>query len=179
VECLRTTPRDRIIVDWILFDKDEKTDVLIRKTQEEHIQVIFLCGIEDLATSKHRCGVNYLDQNFEQFFMSGPSYEEWREFAIQHGFASELIQYMDNHQELYIKSPTDDDLPQESVAEQWHILENLSSDMNEWIDENSNPASIVEGFKNHSKYWGNKYKEFLSREDFIQMLMNYFDKKDK
>ena len=174
MEHLGTTPRDRIVVVWGQPKEDKATDILIRKVQEEHIQVVFLCGCfscwQDPIFSYR---VEFWNKNFEQFFLSAPTYEEWREYAIRNDFVSELVEYMDNHQELYVESPADDDMSREWVDRQWYILEDISEDMKSCFDKKSDSVSRAEEFKKDS--W--KYEEkLLSREDFQQMLENYFSK---
>jgi len=137
-----------------------------------------ICLVNDYSTkSKDSVSADFLENNFEQYFVLERTYEEWRSWAVQtKEIVPELIEYMDAHKDLFIISLALEGMPPEAV----HTIENallLASYAMKQNDENT----IDEKLK-HVMYQifgqGGPLPDnyFAYREDFKQLLVDYFSK---
>ena len=137
-----------------------------------------ICLVNDYSmNSKGAVSIDFLDSNFNQYFVLERTYEEWREWAIQtKEILPELIEYIDAHKDLFITSPALEGMPTEAV----HTIESgllLASNAMKHNDEDTIDEKIKyvmwqiygQGCSFPDNY-------FAEREDFKHMLADYFSK---
>lgn len=164
--------------------------------QVKKLQVPFICLINDYeAEAEETYDKGYLAEHFEQFFVLNRTVDEWIELACQTeviqnqqgeeftrpNIVPELVEYMKSHKDLFIESPALDGMPQEAVHTREVRLNDISRSMRNSLREPDFHHFFtkieMEEEDSFSSLGGRKcFDLFTKREDFRQMLENYFNK---
>ncbi len=165
--------------------------------QVKKLQVPFICLINDYAAeAEETYDKGYLAEHFEQFFVLNRTVDEWIELACQTeviqnqqgeeftrpNIVPELVEYMKSHKDLFIESPALDGMPQEAVHTREVRLNDISRSMRNSLREPDFHHFFtkieMEEEDSFSSLGGRKcFDLFTNREDFQQMLENYFSKR--
>ncbi len=166
--------------------------------QVKKLQVPFICLINDYeAAGEETYDKGYLAEHFEQFFVLNRTVDEWIEWACQTeviqnqqgedfnvpNIVPELVEYVRTHKDLFIESPALDGMPQEAVHTREARLNDISCEMRNflWEPDFHHFFTMIdmEDSSHNSPFSKSKieYFYFTKREDFRQMLENYFSKR--
>lgn len=164
--------------------------------QVKKLQVPFICLINDYeAAGEETYDKGYLAEHFEQFFVLNRTVDEWIEWACQTKVTKnqqgeefnvpkivpELVEYVRTHKDLFIESPALDGMPQEAVHTREVPLNNISCAMRGFLRKPDfhhffTMIEMADSSNNAPFSKSTKYFYFTAREDFRQMLENYFNK---
>lgn len=164
--------------------------------QVKKLQVPFICLINDYAAeAEETYDKGYLAEHFEQFFVLNTTVDEWIEWACQTEviqnqqgedfnvpiIVPELVEYVRTHKDLFIESTALDGMPQEAVHTREVQLNNISFAMRRGFlrepDFHHFFTKIEMADSANNFPFSEEYIYFTNREDFQQMLENYFSKR--
>lgn len=137
-----------------------------------------VCLVNDYsANKKDSVNSDFLNKNFEQYFVLERTYDEWKEWATQtKEIVPELIEYMDAHKDLFMTSPALAGMPTEAI----HTIESALL-LTSYAMKNNEEDTLDEKIKyvmclifGQGGAIPDNY--FAEREDFKQMLTDYFSK---
>lgn len=164
--------------------------------QVKKLQVPFICLINDYEAAREETyDKGYLAEHFEQFFVLNRTVDEWIEWACQTKviqkqqgedfnvpiIVPELVEYVRTHKDLFIESTALDGMPQEAVHTREVQLNNISFAMRRGFlrepDFHHFFTKIEMADSANNFPFSEEYIYFTNREDFQQMLENYFSKR--
>jgi hypothetical protein len=188
-----TKNTERIVYHTIFKQlKRDKLDYCCHQVKK--LQVPFICLINDYeAAGEETYDKGYLAEHFEQFFVLNRTVNEWIEWACQTKVTKnqqgeefnvpkivpELVEYVRTHKDLFIESPALDGMPQEAVHTREARLNDISCAMRHaaWKPDFHHFFTKIEMEDSSQNFpFSKEYFYFTKREDFRQMLENYFNK---
>ncbi|MGN0226660.1 MAG: hypothetical protein ACI4AI_01155 [Paludibacteraceae bacterium] len=162
--------------------------------QVRKLQIPIICLINDYEAAKEDTfNQDYLASNFDQFFVLERTVDEWIEWGCQAEviknqqgeefnvpkIVPELVEYVRPHKDLFIESPALDGMPQEAVHTREARLNDISCAMRHaaWKPDFHHFFTKIEMEDSSQNFpFPKEYFYFTKREDFRQMLKDYYGK---